>query len=82
MSKYKCALKKSDLWCDLADYYLALQYVWGIINNDLTFEFNCRIGAEMLDTLVSVKNKYAKEYMLMSIESVGFKSSQTVDDKK
>lgn len=24
MSKYKCALKKSDLWCDLADYYLAL----------------------------------------------------------
>lgn len=36
----------------------------------------------MLDTLVSVKNKYAKEYILMSIESVGFKSSQTVDDKK
>lgn len=81
MSKYICALKKSVQWCDLADYYLALQYAWGIVDNDLTFEFNCRIGIEMLDTLVSVKNKYAIDFMLMGFEAAGLKSSQTVDDK-
>ena len=43
------AVKKSAEWSDLADYYLALQYVWNIVDNDLEWAFNRRIGYEMLN---------------------------------
>ena len=81
MTKYKYALKTSALWSDLADYYLALQYVWGFVDNNLTCEFNRRIGIEMLNNLVSVKNPYAIDYILIDFEASGIKSSQPVDDK-
>ena len=67
------------MWSELGDYYLALQYVWNIVDNDFTPEFNNRIGSEMLDALVSVKNRYAIQYETLCLKSIGFKSSQTVD---
>lgn len=78
MNKYRCVLKQSMRWSELADYYLALQYAWNIVDNDLTFEFNRRIGSEMLDALVSVKNRYAIQYEILCLESIGRRSSQTV----
>ena len=81
LDEYKYILKKSNEWSDLADYFLALQYVLNLVQNDLTFEFNRRIGVEMLNNLISVKNYYAARYILLSRESLGLNSSQTVDDK-
>lgn len=81
LDEYKYILKMSQQWSDLADYYLALQYVLNLVRNELTPEFNRRVGAEMLNNLISVKNYYAARYILLSREALGLKSSQTVDDK-
>ena len=64
------AVKKSAEWSDLADYYLALQYVWNIVDNDLEWAFNRRIGYEMLNAFVSVKNVYAARFLKFNIEAL------------
>ena len=79
--KLQITLKRSTQWSELADYYLALQYVWNIVNNDLTSELNHRIGAEMLKTLLSVENPYAAYFYIFTMKALGKESSQSVDDK-
>lgn len=79
LDKLRTTLKKSSKLSDLADYYLALQYVWNIVNNELNFEFNQRIGMEMMNAFISVGNVYAARFLKIQMESVG-RSSQTVDD--
>lgn len=81
LTNLKITLKKAPQWSELADYYLALQYVWNIVGNELSAEFNRRIGAEMLDVLISVENHYAAKYILFTSGALGLESSQTVDDK-
>ncbi|MDE7121454.1 MAG: helix-turn-helix domain-containing protein [Oscillospiraceae bacterium] len=81
LDEYKYILKQSQKWSDLADYFLALQYVLNLVQNSLTSEFNRRVGVEMLNSLISVKNYYAARYILLNREANGLKSSQTVDDK-
>lgn len=76
----KITLKKSGKWSDLADYYLALQYAWDIVDNDLDGGFNRRIGVEMLNAFVSVGNIYAARFLKYNMDSMGI-SSQTVDDR-
>ena len=80
MTQLKITLKRSTRWSDLADYYFALQYVWNLVDNDLSADFNRRVGAEMLNTLVSVENPYAAKFLKLSIDSMGLSSSRTVDD--
>jgi len=82
MSQLKITLKKSARWSDLADYYLALQYVWNLVDNDLTADYNRRVGFEMLKTLISVENMYAARYLKFAIGAMGLSSSRTVDDNK
>lgn len=82
MSELKITLKKSARWSDLADYYLALQYVWNLVDNDLTADYNRRVGFEMLKTLISVENMYAARYLKFAIGAMGLSSSRTVDDNK
>jgi hypothetical protein len=81
MDEYKYLLKHSTQYSELADYYLALQYVWNLVDNGLSEDFNRRLGIEMLNTLLSVKNIYAARYILFCQEAAGLKSSQAVDDK-
>lgn len=80
MEGFKKTIKKSPEWSDLADYYLALQYAWSIVDNDLELAFNSRIGTEMMKAFASVGNKYAENFLLFCLESQG-QSSQTVDDR-
>lgn len=80
LDELKTTIKRSKSWSDLADYYLALQYIWNIVNNDLGWDFNRRIGVEMLNSFVSVGNVYAARFLKYSLDSMG-QSSQTVDDK-
>lgn len=64
-------LKRSEVLSDLGDYYLALQYVWGFVNNNLSFEFNSRIGTEMMMAFSQVDNKYAYTFLEYSAEVLG-----------
>lgn len=69
MSEMLTAVKRSKKWSDLADYYLALQYVCNLVDNNLDWGFNLRIGAEMMDAFASVKNKYAAQFLKYSSAS-------------
>ena len=80
IDELKTTVKRSRSWADLADYYLALQYIWNIVDNDLGWDFNRRVGAEMLNSFVSVGNVYAARFIKYSMDSMG-QSSQTVDDR-
>lgn len=63
-------LKHSDKWSDLADYYLALRYVYNLVDNDLGGEFNQRIGVEMMNSFVTVRNVHAARFIKYSYEAV------------
>ena len=60
-------VKKSRILWEVADYYLAMEYVLGIVDNDLEFEFNRRIGQEMLEAFASVGNRYARRFISLNI---------------
>ena len=64
-------LKHSSKYSELGDYYLALQYAWNIVENELPLEFNLRVGAEMMSTLISVGNPYAARFMQVQLEMSG-----------
>lgn len=68
-------------WMSLADYYIALQYVLGFVDNDLGWDTNRCIGTEMLKAFTIVGNMYAARYFKYSLDSMGL-SSQSVNDKK
>lgn len=53
-------LKLSGKWANLADYYLALRYMFNMVDNGLGYAFNLRIGMEMMQSFASVGNKYAQ----------------------
>lgn len=80
LNEMKITLKRSRMWADLADYYLALDYVYHNVKNGLEWDFNRRIGMEMLDAFASVGNIYAKRFIKLGIDSVNG-SSQNEDDK-
>jgi len=56
-------LKRLSRYSDLCDYYLALQYCWCFVDNDLTPYLNQRIGLEMLISFGSVGNAYAAGFL-------------------
>lgn len=64
-------LKQSKEWSDLADYYLALRYIYNLVDSGQGYDYNLMIGAEMLSSFASVGNKYAKQYIGLSLKSVG-----------
>lgn len=62
-------LKESGEYADLADYYMALRYVIGMVANDYSEELNKTIGMEMLLSFAELGNKYAIDYFKESIKS-------------
>lgn len=81
ISEMLTVIKRSKEWSDLADYYLALLYVWNLVDNDLGWGFNQRIGIEMMASFVTVKNLYAARYLKFNFDVLGWEGSQSVDDK-
>ena len=73
-------LKHTKEYSDIADYYLALLYMNGLINNGMPLELKSVIGNEMLNSLISVGNCYAIEKQKLNAR-VFYGSSQNVDDK-
>lgn len=81
MSEMLTVVKESKDWSDLAYYYLALQYAWNLVDNDLGRGYNQRIGVEMLSAFISVNNQYAARYLKYYFGAFGETGSQSVDDK-
>lgn len=53
------ALKSKQEWSDLADYYLALRYVVGMVDTALTTEMNSAVGMQMMLSFMTLGNSYA-----------------------
>lgn len=56
-------LKRSKCYAFLGDYYLALRYMFGMVNNNLSVEMNNTIGYEMMITFAAIGNKYARAFI-------------------
>lgn len=53
------ALKSEQEWSDLADYYLALRYVVGMVDTDLSTEMNSAVGMQMMLSFMTLGNSHA-----------------------
>lgn len=53
------ALKSEQEWSDLADYYLALRYVVGMVDTELSAEMNSAVGMQMMLSFMTLGNSYA-----------------------
>ena len=82
ISEMLTVVKRSKEWSDLAYYYLALQYLWNLVDNDLGWGFNQRIGIEMMAAFNSVNNRYAARFLKYNLDALRGASSQSVDDKQ
>lgn len=58
-------MKRSDFeeWADLADYYTAMMYIFGIVNNPNSPAENDLIGSYMMNEFMVLGNKYAKGFV-------------------
>lgn len=56
-------LKETNQWSQLGDYYLALRYVLGIIDNDYTNEMNQMVGMQMICAFAQLDNQYALNFI-------------------
>ena len=70
-TEIKTALKTSSSYYGIADYYLALEYCWNLVDNDLGREFNARIGGEMMDAFIGVGNSYAAHFIIFLQRAMG-----------
>jgi len=56
-------LKRHGQTSEYADFYVAIQYLYNLVNNGFEQSINCTIGSEILKKLYVLENKYAKEYI-------------------
>lgn len=62
-------LKQDAHFSSLADYYMALRYSFGCVENELTADMNRSIGYEMMRAFAELGNNYAKRFVLKGIEN-------------
>lgn len=55
-------LKSEQEWSDLADYYLALRYVVGMVDTELTYEMNSAVGMQMMLSFMTLGNDLAFKF--------------------
>lgn len=60
-------LKASSVkkWSDLADYYIALQYIFGVKDNAFSMEQNHDFGIDLILKLARIGNDYALKYIAL-----------------
>lgn len=59
LSKIRSTGKRGDL----LDYYIALQYLFGLENNSFSFAQNRGFGNDLMNKLVAIGNPYAKQFL-------------------
>lgn len=55
-------LKAEIEWSDLADYYLALRYIVGMVDTDLSNEMNSSVGMQMMLSFMTLGNDLAFKF--------------------
>ena len=63
-------LKKDIQYTELVDYYIALRYLLGCIDNELTKALNKTVGEEMMLSFAQLGNKYAKQFILQGMKNL------------
>lgn len=61
---------RSSRLSDLAYYYTAIRYMFGIVKNELSIEMNEAIGTEMIWAISMLGNKYAKNYIQAMLSAI------------
>lgn len=56
------ALKAEKEWSDLADYYLALRYIVGMVDTDLSTGMNAAVGMQMMLSFMALGNRHALNF--------------------
>lgn len=60
-------LKETSQYSSLGDYYLALQYIIGMVINENSADLNQQIGMEMMNAYLELGNPYALEFFRSTI---------------
>ena len=61
-------IKGGPHYADFADFYMALRYLIGMVDNDMSLEMNRTIGIEMMLSLVSMDNQLAFNFIKAALE--------------
>ena len=56
-------LREADNWNDLVDYYIALEYIFGAVNNAFSEEQNHDFGIDLMLKYASIGNPFAISYV-------------------
>lgn len=62
------ALKSDTEWAELGDYYLALTFLFDMVDTELSSEFNITIGNQMLVAYAELENTYALQFLATVFE--------------
>ena len=62
-------LKSDSKWSDLADYYIALKYVFAMVDSDLSPEMNSAVGMQMMLTFAKIGNPHAINFLKTSFST-------------
>lgn len=62
------ALKSDTEWAELRDYYLALTFLFNMVDTELSSEFNITIGKQMLVAYAELGNTYALQFLATVFE--------------
>lgn len=62
-------LKSDSKWSDLADYYIALKYVFAMVDSDLSPEMNSAVGMQMMLTFAKIGNPHALNFIKTSLST-------------
>lgn len=58
-------LKQTPRGCEYADYYMALQYIYNMVENDYDAAMNQTIGLELMRKFAIMENRYAETYFAL-----------------
>jgi len=56
-------LKNTEGWKEVGDFYLALRYIMGLIDNEQDEDTNRLFGYELMGTLIEFDNPYAMDFI-------------------
>ena len=62
------SLKSDTEWAELGDYYLALTFLFDMVDTELSTEFNIAIGNQMLVAYAELRNPYAIQFLTTVFE--------------
>ena len=62
-------LRETDEWNDLIDYYIALEYIFGAVDNVFSMEQNHDFGVDLMLKYAAIGNTFALSYVSSMIIS-------------